>query len=524
MTALARAASSPLRGLPLPSPIAAGTCALGATVGVAVAAGLAAPIAALLLLGIGMLVGLRSWRLSILLLLAYIPVSGLLWIAMYPRTAPGALAKDFLFVIPAYAGFFGSYVAARRKILFEGLPLVALALLAALVLVEILNPSLDSLLVGLVGAKVWLFYIPLVFIGFHLIRGRRDLEGMLKVMCITGIIPAVVGIVEAVLLYTGNSGVVYSFYGDAAAVSTQQFTAVEVGGATLLRVPSTFSFVAQYYIFMTSMVAIGYAWWRMAPRGSTKRRLRQAVWVLFLIAVLTSGARGALAFIPLLLVAILVIEGRFDLRSSGVLIALFGGLLLMIGLIGANPGGVIGSLWENARYQIDAVVIEGAKQASNHLLIGLGTGADTIATRYVSEAAAQRFAVQDVWREGFWARSVLELGIGGLLLTVIVFGGILLSGLRVNRRLRDPGLKAVSASILGLMVWVLAYNVKAQYLAFDPLNLYFWLFTGILFKLPALERDAVPAPGPARRGRPPIPRAPRSTPVAGRARGYVGTR
>ncbi|MGA8805558.1 MAG: hypothetical protein WB866_12795, partial [Solirubrobacterales bacterium] len=37
------------------------------------------------------------------------------------------------------------------------------------------------------------------------------------------------------------------------------------------------------------------------------------------------------------------------------------------------------------------------------------------------------------------------------------------------------------------------YTVKAQYLDFDPLNLYFWLFTGILFKIAVLDRaEAAP--------------------------------
>ena len=37
------------------------------------------------------------------------------------------------------------------------------------------------------------------------------------------------------------------------------------------------------------------------------------------------------------------------------------------------------------------------------------------------------------------------------------------------------------------MIWSLVYAVKGQYLDLDPLNVYFWLFAGMLFKLPALE-------------------------------------
>ncbi len=464
--------------------------------GILVEAGLAIPAAALTLAALVLIVGLQSWRLSIVLLLAYLPVSGILWIALYPHTAPAVEAKDFLFVAPAYLGFFGWYLKSKRDFTFPGFPVVAVALLAGLVVVEIFNPNLSSPLVGLVGAKVWLFYIPMSFLGYHLVRSRRDLDRLMSLMCLTAIIPAVVGIAEAVLVYKGHSGTVYSLYGDAASAATQQFSSVTVGGAQLLRVPSTFSFIAQYYIFMTSMVAIGYAWWRNAPPRSSNRRWRFMVWLLFLAAVLTSGARGALAFVPLLLVTILILDGRLGTSFFGVLAALAAGVALMIVLVGASPVGTVSSLLENARFQIHAVFITGVDQASHHILLGLGSGADTNATRYVSH---QHFASTGGWQESYIAKTVLELGIAGLILVAVVYGLIISRGIRISRRLRDPGLRTVSAAIVGLLIWAVAYTVKAQYLDFDPLNIYFWLFTGILFKLVVLDREGGRSNGSAAR-------------------------
>jgi O-antigen ligase len=233
------------------------------------------------------------------------------------------------------------------------------------------------------------------------------------------------------------------------------------------------------------MVAIGYAWWRSVPAGSGRRRFRFCIWLLFILAVMTSGARGALAFVPLLLVAILVIEGRVGAPSKRALVALAAGALVMIALVGANPVGAVGSLLENARSQVHTVVISGAEEASQHLVAGLGPGSDTNAARYVSE---QQFSLASPWQESYLAKIVLELGVGGLLLAAAVYGSILWRGLRLNSRLRDPDLRVVSAAILGMMVWAIAYTVKAQYLDFDPLNVYFWLLTGVLFKLAVLDR------------------------------------
>ena len=101
------------------------------------------PSAAVLVLGVATLIGVQSWRLAVFLALAYLPVEGLLWVALYPHTAPAALAKDFLFVIPAYIGFFYWCMKSKRNFVFPGFPLLAVVLLAGLVIVEIFNPLLS---------------------------------------------------------------------------------------------------------------------------------------------------------------------------------------------------------------------------------------------------------------------------------------------------------------------------------------------------------------------------------------------
>ena len=161
----------------------------------------------------------------------------------------------------------------------------------------------------------------------------------------------------------------------------------------------------------------------------------------------------------------------------------------MIGLVGASATGTVSDLVTNARVQLHTVFITGLREASHHVLLGTGTGSDTNAARYVSGS----FSATGGWQESYLAKTILELGIVGLALIATVFGSIIVRGLRIRRRLRDPGLIAMASAILGLMIWGIAYTVKAQYLDFDPLNLYFWLFTGILFKLAVLDRaEAAP--------------------------------
>ena len=60
---------------------------------------------------------------------------------------------------------------------------------------------------------------------------------------------------------------------------------------------------------------------------------------------MTSGARGALAFVPLMLIAILLIEGRLGVSSIGVIAALGAGVALMIALVGASATGAVSALF-----------------------------------------------------------------------------------------------------------------------------------------------------------------------------------
>jgi hypothetical protein len=313
---------------------------------------------------------------------------------------------------------------------------------------------------------------------------------LLTVLCLAAVIPAGVGVVEAVLYYTGQADLVHSFYGNAASVTTQQFAQIEIGGAVLMRVPSTFSFVGQYYVFLTAMVAVGYAWWRSATPGTAKRALRLSIWILIVIADLTSGMRGGFVFMPLMLIGILSLDGRFSLGTLGSVVAVGCAALLVLGVMGTSIGALGENLAENASRQYHIVIVGGAEQASKHPLTGIGTGSDTDAARYVGTSHLSNVGG---WQESYWVKSVIELGIGGLVLVLLLYLTILIRGFRLHQHLRDPRLRTMSACILGLLIWTTCYSTKVGWQDFDPLDVYLWLFTGILFKLSVLDRQQADA-------------------------------
>ena len=438
----------------------------------------------------GFLSGLADWRRSIYGLLAYLPFSGIPTVLLYPHVTPALLVKDLLFVIPAYAGFLAQLVAARRPVSYAGAPVWPLAAFAALVIGQAFNPGLPNRLVGAIGAKVWIFYIPLCFLGYHLVRDRRELHRFLGVMSIAAILPAVIGIGEAILIYAGQEDVVYRAYGPAAAATTQNFARFEfAGGGSLLRIPSTFSFGGQYFSFTAIMVAVTYAWWRGALIRTRAATLGMTLWILLLLAAFLSGARGAFLSIPFLVMLMVFLDRRgkaMPLRWVVAPAALFACSTVVLG---ANAATVMQHTFEVLTQEFGDLVMNGFRKATSITLLGLGSGINTNAARYAFPEAGQFEFVGGTWYESWYVKAVLELGIPGLLLLVATMATVLIGSFRRHYQLRDARLRAVSASLLALIVWNLTYSFKAGFIDIDPMNVYFWLFVGVLAKLAVLDRS-----------------------------------
>lgn len=432
-------------------------------------------------------VGAAYWRAAVLGLVLYIPVSGIVIVAAYPNTAAATLVKDFLFVLPAYLGFAAWTLRSRVRVAFPGAPAVLFALIALLVVSQMLNPGVPNVLVGAIGAKVWLLYLPLYFLGFHFARSFDDVCTLLRVMCVAAIIPVVVGIAEAVLIYAGSAGTVYALYGDAAASVTQNFAALEYpGGGVLWRVPSTFSFVTQYFGFLLTMAAVAYAWWRIG--GSTRKQtaLRGALWLAVLAAAFLSGARTAFLFIPVLVVLMLVLDRRGQPLAPITLATVGAVFAAAAAAIGTNAGGAAGHTFEVAKREFAGIFVDGFAHAFSTTWLGLGTGTNTNATRY-AYAENRVGGVDGYWYESWHVKITLELGVVGLVLVGLLIGAIIVRGLSAHRVLTDPRLRALSAAILAFLIVNVGMAVKGQFLDFDPINVYFWLLAGLLARLPFLD-------------------------------------
>jgi hypothetical protein len=422
------------------------------------------------------------WQRGFYGLLAYLPFAGAVTLALYPWKAP-LLFKDLLFVLPLYIGFFARLSSGRESLHgLPRLPTILMIILGIIVVAQMANPGVENYLMGLIGLKVWLFYLPLFFLSFAFVASERDLFLLLRLLVVLSLIPSIIGIAEALLVQvSGYHATMNAIYGGAASIATQRFTAFQIGAGILPRIPSTFTFVAQYMGYTLAMLGPCYALWRADP-SPRWRQLGGWVFLIVTLASFLSGARAAFVFVPLLIALIFGVERGFSGMARG-------GIYVVGIFLGALAILRVGSyaLYEQlsrlfVAYTED-IVYSGLVQAIAAAPLGAGTGTNTGPARYAFVEPVSFVAI-----ENYYAKAAYELGILGLLVVMGLFLSLAFLGYHSHQRLQSPLLRVCSAGLLAFLVVMILNSFKGWQIDLDPINVYFWVFAGVLMKLPALDK------------------------------------
>ena len=112
--------------------------------------------------------------------------------------------------------------------------------------------------VGMVGVKVWVLYLPMLYISAAFFSSAEVLRGVLRLCAVLAVISCSLGLTQFVLgQIIGYEQVMTMMYGGAASGATQNFASFNMG-AEFFRIPSTFSFPAQYAGFCLVMMPVIY--------------------------------------------------------------------------------------------------------------------------------------------------------------------------------------------------------------------------------------------------------------------------
>src|SRR5437588_5521687 len=153
----------------------------------------------LLLVGAAMGIGatvLANWRMGVYLFLVWLLIEDL------PRKFLGNdmrlyFAKDTLAVI-VYLAFLAVAIRGREPRPRMGF-LRPLVVFVGWGLVQVFNPRSPSLTYGLLGLRMYFFYIPLLFVGYALLRDERDLRRFLAFNLVLATVIGGLGIVQGIV-------------------------------------------------------------------------------------------------------------------------------------------------------------------------------------------------------------------------------------------------------------------------------------------------------------------------------------
>ena len=260
------------------------------------------------------------------------------------------------------------------------------------------------------------------------------------------------------------------------------------GGGTLRRIPSTFPFFYQYFGYLLSMAAVSYAWGRACLPRTRLAPLGLSVWLLTILASFLSGSRASYIFVPFLLLAVLILERPGFRLPVGRLVPVMVILTSAAAILGGRIDRILAFGASVGTEAFGGLFLTAFRKALSLTAAGFGTGMDTNASRYAVPVSEQFRALDGFWYESWYVKALLELGLAGLVIVALLFVWIVCLALRQHHQLEDRGLRIVSASLIAFLVSVMLLSSKAQYLDLDPINVYFWLFIGVLVRISTLDR------------------------------------
>lgn len=423
-------------------------------------------------------------------------------------------AKDFLVVL-VYLSY---YMARRNQRGLETFRPPFRAMLAVLIwfaIGQVFNPASTSVFYGFMGLKLYFLYIPLMFIGYALVDSELELRRFFTFTSWLFIVVGLLGIAQAIIGPTFLNPV--TLQDDIRALSTL-YRISPLTGQIAYRPSSVFVSIGR---FQNLVIA---AWTIMLGSGAylllrSKRGRLIAFTSLGVLAgdVIMSTSRGVVMWS---LGTTCVVAAAFVwgapwkqkqvtrvLRSIQRTALLAGFAIVALAMIFPEEVGSRVAIYTETLSPY-STASELAFRTRDYPLknflaafdtprwvYGYGTGTASLGIQYV--ARILHAPNTGVGVESGYGQLVVEMGIVGLLLWVVLGLSICVSAWKVVKQLRGTPLFPIAFVIFWyafLIFFLMGYASLAFYQDF-LVNAYFWILLGILFKLPRLAATASPVPG-----------------------------
>jgi len=415
--------------------------------------------------------------------------------------------KDFLVLV-----LFISFLAAlRRKEVvsfrppFLG-PVLVFVWFGAL---QVFNPASPSIWYGLMGFKIFFYYVPMVFLGYALINSEAQLRRFFTVNMVLALILVSLGIAQSIL---GPSFLNPAHPAEDIRLLSSLYRVSETGAAAY-RPTSVFVSAGRYadFIMVAWLLVLGFSGYLLLRQKRGRALAFTAIAVTATGAFLTAS-RGSFMWgmINALATSVAFIWGAPWRQGEALRIfraiqrAALGIGLGMVLLFYAYPDALLSRLTIYEETLMPNSPTSELMHRSwdypiqNFLMAfqyprwpyGYGIGTASLGGQYVARIFNAQQSVPGV--ESGYGTLIVEMGVGGLVLWITMSLAILFSAWKVVKKLRGSPLFPLAFVIFWYALFLL---FPATFGGIQPyedfvLNAYFWLLLGVLFRLPTITLSA----------------------------------
>lgn len=453
--------------------------------------------------GFAFLAILQDWRRGLYLFLVWLVFEDLI-----RKFAGNATAMFFVKDVIALMTYLSMFSLWRRGRLPVFRPHFAkwLLIFVALGIIQIFNPHSPHIFYGLLGFKLYFFYVPMMFAGYAYMRGETDLQKFLQLNMWITIVVSGLGIAQSVLglSFLNPAQLAPELQNLGHLVRVSPLTHIAVSRPT-----SVFVSDGRFAQFLTMMFLLGFG-----AIGYTVLK-KQAKPILLLCAVgittvaaLMTGSRSA--FVSLIGNSIVLVAAfywgipermRRSLRiGRAVRRIVFASAAAITLLILLFPEEF------NARWSFYSETLSPTSSASEfsyrswqyplatftsvfrqpNWFLGNGIGTTSLGVQYVAGVIEQQ--KPEIGAESGYGELILEFGVLGLVLWIAWTGSLLRENWRIVRTLRNTRGFPIGFALFWFAAYLLVFYVFYGLVAYQNYlpNAYLWLFVGIVFRLPHL--------------------------------------
>ena len=345
------------------------------------------------------------------------------------------------------------------------------------------------LLQGVLGLKVLLGYIPLIFVGYYLIENKKQLIFLGRLLLVLAIICCSLGLVQYAMLASGIcQGTRGAMGGELFKASLQ--AKCFVGGSLLyspsqgqIRLPGTFVspwhwawfLIANSFITFTVAFTDTSFLWRTAGLGGL---------ALVMMNSIVSGQRLALALVPICVVISLILTGQIANLKRFIPFGI--GLAIILSVVATYNPQIIQqrvdsfvARWNTAPPHEFVLEQFNFARGQQKGILGRGLGKATTSARAFGATALV---------ETYHPKLLYEVGYPGLIAFMLFVTNLVIVTFSSYQKVKDKTINSFGSSFW-VFILIISYFPYWYPLDTDPVAVYYWLFAGILLKLPVIEKQ-----------------------------------